>query len=1328
MPSNSNRSLKFEVRLPGEHPHLLQGLDEWLRLDLISDAQVKQICQEHLVCQVILQAETVPKTQTQQVIPQPTQPSKTAPKLKATPNFFNSIWRSLRAELSVRWLLFLGMFSVVVSSGALAASQWERFTPVLQYGVLFAYTLGFWGIGFWTGKQANLRLTSGALHIVTMLLIPINFWAMDRFGLWQNPINWLLVGIASIILTGITVLVFKQSIFSKSVQFSKLSLINILGLSYLHWGWKFTGFPLIAVYLAVIGTTIITVFQILTRQQEVETKGLSERNWGKNVTATVIIYASMLVLVRAIFGAGVNLVNLGLAIGIYGWLIAWLAQQGEGEKESSSSWAFPSQAIGGVLLFLGWYVTVESNPLQAITISGLGLWFFNSRLHLYSLKSDFTAFFVVGLQSMWLSWRLLPAEFKASIVTTATQFTNSQNYPWALLSVGLFPYIIFMVAFTDKLYVKNKPDLASFGEKLTLILGLALTAVALGNPTLRSLNLLLSTITLTIVTHRHFNFFPVEDYRNKNRRDAESAEERGKERLLILDRNRSNEISSFISFLSSPLIYLTHITAILTLFSWINLFFPSLSQQVWAVICLVVMVTEWLFSVGEGILRRSAWHIGLVLAGLSYLLLWTNVESIWNGIYLNQSSWGLTWFITPVTLSIISSRDREERKYQQITISILSIIFAQLLTLPLPGISLIGLAMGVAVMFVNTRYLKNKISAVITVGFLLSFIFAAVWESGSLSIAGWFVLSAAIILSLWVIRKLLQRGNELANIYAVATDFWATILCGCELLLLSLHAGWVYVSGESDILAYAISAAIILVAFSFRHWQQPINSTFYGIAWCVELLVVEILATQTKQIIYVAVANIALGLITQLFGDWWCKKRQLSIPTRWHILPLLYALFGVLLRLNIFDSWTGLSTLGVALIVIGVGRRNQKLKPLLYLGLIGVSIAGYELLVYQLQQVSGGAIGDGWIALATLAAVIGYIYRLLSSWLISYLHLSYKELKMFAHFHWALGSVLLIAAINYPIEANILALATGLLLTSYAIFQGRQTDELTSQSIWINITQAEIWVYIGLVEAACLRYFLPDTSIVRLFLEQIRPWQAAVSCLIAYSLYSLPWQHWRWSKKPWQIAAYVIPLISLWETRIEVYSISILLVAGYYIFIAKITTKFRFTYISLILVNWALWRGFSDLNLSDGLWYISSIGLSLLYIAQFDPQLKLPQNKSFRHWLRMLGSGIICGYAVVFYQNSFFIPGLIPGILSLIAIFAGLALRIRAFLYIGTATFLVTAFYHLVISILRYPFLKWVIGLLVGISLIFIAANFESRRQQLTSLLNNTNDEFREWE
>ncbi|MGB3654430.1 MAG: DUF2157 domain-containing protein, partial [Rivularia sp. (in: cyanobacteria)] len=450
MSSKSNRPINFEVRLPSNHPQLLQGFDELLRLNLISDAQVKHICQQYLVCQVVLQPDVAIR-QTD-VILQPSTAQK--PKVTATPGLLGTMWRSLRAELSVRWLLFLGMFTVVISSGALAASQWERFTAFLQYSVLFAYTLGFWGLGLWTGKQANLRLTSSALHIVTMLLIPINFWAMDSFGLWQNPINLILVGIAAIILTGITVLLSK-SIFTRSVRVNKLSLINILGLSYLHWGWKFSGFPLIAVYLAVIVTTLITVFQenrVETQseeREEEEKSSLSQLSWGKNVPAAAIVYASMLVLLRAIFAYSVEIENLGLAIGIYGWLIAWLALR-EG-KITSSTPSLPSQAIGGVLLFLGWYVTIESNPLQAIAVSGLGLWFFHSRLHLYSLKRDLTAIFVIGLQSMWLGWRLLPADFQSSIITTATQFTNSQNHPWALLSVGLFPYIIFMLAFTDNL-------------------------------------------------------------------------------------------------------------------------------------------------------------------------------------------------------------------------------------------------------------------------------------------------------------------------------------------------------------------------------------------------------------------------------------------------------------------------------------------------------------------------------------------------------------------------------------------------------------------------------------------------------------------------------------------------------------------------------------------------------------------------------------------------------------------------------------------------------------------------------------------------------------
>jgi uncharacterized protein YacL len=57
-----------------------------------------------------------------------------------------------------------------------------------------------------------------------------------------------------------------------------------------------------------------------------------------------------------------------------------------------------------------------------------------------------------------------------------------------------------------------------------------------------------------------------------------------------------------------------------------------------------------------------------------------------------------------------------------------------------------------------------------------------------------------------------------------------------------------------------------------------------------------------------------------------------------------------------------------------------------------------------------------------------------------------------------------------------------------------------------------------------------------------------------------------------------------------------------------------------------------------------------------------------------------------------------------------------------------TSVYQLIIFSLRYPFFKWVIGLLVGIVLISIAANFERRRAQINSLLRNTSGGFQEWE
>ena len=117
----------------------------------------------------------------------------------------------LMAEFSLMWLLFLGVFMVVVSSGVLAVSQWRQFPPQGQYLILLSYTLAFWVASAWTGRRENLRLTDYMLKITTLLIIPVNFWMIDQLKLWTSGLGLALAAIAASLLTAIIIRLFNWS-------------------------------------------------------------------------------------------------------------------------------------------------------------------------------------------------------------------------------------------------------------------------------------------------------------------------------------------------------------------------------------------------------------------------------------------------------------------------------------------------------------------------------------------------------------------------------------------------------------------------------------------------------------------------------------------------------------------------------------------------------------------------------------------------------------------------------------------------------------------------------------------------------------------------------------------------------------------------------------------------------------------------------------------------------------------------------------------------------------------------------------------------------------
>ncbi|BAG04899.1 hypothetical protein [Microcystis aeruginosa] len=1462
--------IRVVIRVRASHPPLLQGLEQWLQLGLLGESQVKQLCRENLSCVMPILTtaptrEPLPDPISSQPPPPPALPSRrpeaprripprppTSPRRQETPSQFGQMLQSLMAELSVLWLLLLGVFMVVISSGVLAANFWEKFSSAGQYGVLWLYTLAFWGASFWSSQQPGLRLTSQALRLVTLLLVPMNFLAMDSLGLWRNPLAWLIVVVAALSLTAVTVQLFRGRYGGTGPAGFSQSLPNHLGLSYLHWGWAIGGFPLLATYLGVVGTTLISLSRVPEGAGQ-EAASRRERLAPFSLNEAIVVYGLVILLVRAIFIAQVEISQLGLAVGICGWLASWQTRQ------SVSLW----QRIGGSLLLLGWLLSVGETPWQALAVSGLSLLFFARRIGYSWRKFDLAAALLIGLQGLWLAWRLLPDTFRQGAITLGTGLTGAEATPWALLSLVFFPYLVLILFLTDWFSQLGKRELASFTGSIALFWGTTLTFCSLVNPALRTLNLAASTLALVIFSQRQVKLASLQEISRR--------------------------------FLS--LAYLTHLAGLLTLILAIDWGWPRLSWAVWGVILIMLAVLELAFSVKQPfpptsllhLLHHTTWKLGLILAGLSYGLFILNQVAVFAQLTsvlerpLMGLEWGLVWGLAPLALTGVATWNLARREVAS-WLSIDALALWQWLILTArppqglePGIASISLGIATGLMFVNSRNLEQVAAAAITVGFGLSWLALCLWDGsfgwalrqeaswllagvitatslwilrqclralpnnlariyaqvsdgwatclsllmllalsgnvlnspdGREAIATWLLMGATayrswqpsrqpnlviwlsisvllvaqiptwvgvetrlvtfaiatglmffqthrlqklaaaaitvglslglsvallerlplpgldwllagaialIPLSLWLLRYWLsQRTSALALLYARACDGWAIALCSLELVALTLHSLAVYSDWMAASSLPVLAAALTLGAIAYRSYLEPSNWGIYGVGWSLELFTIEVLNLTKQSLIALAIANILLGLLTQLLGDWWHRDHRREMLNSWNILPLLYGALGAALRWGFFSSWTGLSSLGLVLIAIGVGRRSPAGKPLLYLGIGGISISAYELLFYQIADLSQG---DQFLAMAALAANLVYGYRLLSPWLAGYLHLTGSELKLVAHLHWALGSCLLLGALFYPVAVNqLLGLATGIFLTRYAIWQGRNHPD---QAI------AEIWVYLGILEATGIGVYAANTiPPMEFFSQYLVSWLGVIASGVAVFTYLLPWRLWGWPPRPWQFLALVLPGLALGGSLDKLNPLSLLVVAGFYAWLAWLRQQPRWRYLTLLLVNWAIALWLADFSLATPFAYSSLVGLSILCLVWIEPTCQGRQGKSLRHLLRLLGTGIIASAALWFHHQT----GILPGILSLVAIFAGLALRIRAFLYLGTFTFVANAFYQLVILISLYPLLKWIIGLLVGVSLLSIAGNFETRRTQLTSLLQNWLRDLQEWD
>uniref|UniRef100_A0A832H2H0 DUF2157 domain-containing protein n=1 Tax=Oscillatoriales cyanobacterium SpSt-402 TaxID=2282168 RepID=A0A832H2H0_9CYAN len=206
-------------------------------------------------------------------------------------------------------------------------------------------------------------------------------------------------------------------------------------------------------------------------------------------------------------------------------------------------------------------------------------------------------------------------------------------------------------------------------------------------------------------------------------------------------------------------------------------------------------------------------------------------------------------------------------------------------------------------------------------------------------------------------------------------------------------------------------------------------------------------------------------------------------------------------------------------------------------------------------------------------------------------------------------------------------------------------------------------------------------------------------------------------------------LLTGWGANLQ----SLLVVATFYAWVASVERQIRMTYLSVLLAAWAIVRLLQRYGVTDLIWYVAVMGGSLLYLAQVDPVFQAQQNREQRHWLRCLASGLIC--LTAFYQAETGIMGIAPIVagfgaiaLEFAFILAGLLQRVRAFLYVGTLTFMLQVFWQLWRFISDYSLLLWILGIILGLGLIWIAATFEARRSQVNTLLQHWVTELENWQ
>ena len=667
----------------------------------------------------------------------------------------------------------------------------------------------------------------------------------------------------------------------------------------------------------------------------------------------------------------------------------------------------------------------------------------------------------------------------------------------------------------------------------------------------------------------------------------------------------------------------------------------------------------------------------------------------------------MAWSI-PMGLTGLGCLRAFPRKDAAQFLGILSIFAVQLLCLPFTLPRTLGFGVATLLMGILSLVMRRSFPAGVAIGLGVLFggnLFASYAPT---RLYDWFwVLLPLMSLALSAVSRLLRRrSGHMAVVYRRACYGWGYLLnVGLAVGLF----GMVFLSfsrPEVVLRPIQLGASFTVLATIYSLWLRPNASGLYLVALAVEgcVCLLSWLGPWPQDLM-------AMGTLLAGFASFVCWRDHPKIKLRhWDILPLLFAGAGWLLGHYDFYAYTGLYTMGAALITLLVGRRRG-LRGVTYLGIAALSFGVYELLVYQLLQSGGEHPGDALVLFGGLATLVAMGDRVLVRWSDRLFRLTRGQFLTVAHVHWLTASLFLMTALVAPMRvwAEVTWFGLMLVLMAYGMTAGR----VQSGFLYAGVAQGLGAIAFGLAQV------LP--------LSLLGLWGGAMAVGFAVILYYLPWSRYGWEPLPERQMAMILPAGVVALSLPTVGLSSLLLSGAWYFWVSQRPNLVRLSYLGLAFGNWAVFRLLDRWFMVTPMWVAILLGCSLLLVVQWEPLLRSPQRREVRHWLRCVALGLMALMAL--YESDGDLGWSLVTVLSgLLLGIGGLALRVRSFLYVGTILFLVKVLWMLWAFVADHSFLLWALGIILGVVLIWVAATFESRRSQAIALLDRWVDALGRWQ